>query len=125
MIEISEEILQRLEIPYQRFILAAGDISPQSAKTIDLKAWFPVQKKYREVVSGSNTTTFQSRRLKIKCHEDQKKKDFVHMMNSTAAAMPRLLIAILENYQQKDGSVKIPEVLRVYLSGQEKIEKKS
>ncbi|MBU1167830.1 serine--tRNA ligase [Patescibacteria group bacterium] len=123
MLEIFEEILQRLEIPYQRVLLSTGDISQQSAKTTDLEGWFPSQEKYRELGSGSNTTTFQSRRLNIRYQDKNKKKHFAHLMNCTAAAMPRLLICILENYQQKDGSVIVPQVLRPYFSGKDVIKK--
>jgi seryl-tRNA synthetase len=122
LVETAEEILQRFELPYQKLNMCTGDISPQTAKKYDLEAWIPSQKKYRELVSGTNTTTYQSRRLNIRYKDDSGKKHFAHMLNCTAGgSMTRLFVALLENYQKEDGSIEIPHVLRPYLGGQEKI----
>ncbi|MBU1119082.1 serine--tRNA ligase [Patescibacteria group bacterium] len=122
LVALAEEILQRLELHYQKVNLSLGDINHKAAKTYDLEAWFPSQNRFRELVSATNTTTFQSRRLNIRYKDEDNKKYFAHMMNSTAAAFPRILAAIMENYQNKDGTIGIPQVLQGYMSGQEKIE---
>ena len=93
-----------------------------SASTIDIEAWLPGQDKYREVSSASNTTDFQARRLNTRFKNKEGKTEYVHMLNATAFAIGRTLIAILENYQQKDGSVEIPKVLQKYV-GKTEIEK--
>lgn len=122
LVGIAEEILQRFELPYQKLNMCTGDISPQTAKKYDLEVWIPSQKKYRELVSGTNTTTFQSRRLNIRYKDTEGKKHFAHMLNCTVGgSMTRLFVALLENYQQADGSVKIPHVLRPYMNGKEQI----
>ncbi|KKQ18034.1 MAG: Serine-tRNA ligase [Berkelbacteria bacterium GW2011_GWA1_36_9] len=98
---------------YRVVALCAGDLSLPSAKTIDLETWMPGEGRYRETHSSSNCTDFQARRLKIR-YKDGDKLDFVHTLNGTAVAIGRVLIAILENYFQEDGSVKVPEVLQKY-----------
>lgn len=111
---IEEEIVAGLGLPYRVLTLASGDISMQAAKCYDIEAYMPGQGKYREITSCSNTTDFQSRRLNIRT----KKGDslvFVHALNGTAIAMGRMMVAIMENYQQADGTIKIPEVLHQYL----------
>jgi len=110
LIEMEEKIMNMLQIPYRVVHLCSGDMSRASASTYDLEAWFPGQGKYRELTSASNCTDFQSRRLKIKYNND-----LAHMLNATAVAIPRTLIALLENHQQKDGRVLIPRALRKYL----------
>lgn len=114
LVEFEEKLWQALEIPYQVVQLATGDMSRPSASTIDIEAWLPEQDKYREVSSASNTTDFQARRLNIR-YKNKNKPDFVHMLNATGFPIGRTIIAILENYQQKDGSVKIPKVLQGYV----------
>lgn len=123
MLGMEEKILQALEIPYQISKMCSGDLGLPAARKYDLEAWMPSQGKYREVTSTSTTTDFQARRLNIKFN-DKGKTDFVHMLNGTAIAIGRTIIAILENYQQKDGSVVVPEVLRKWV-GKDKIIKHS
>jgi seryl-tRNA synthetase len=123
LVSIEEKLWRALEIPYRVMQLAAGDMARPSASTIDIEAWLPGQGKYREVSSASNTTDFQSRRLNIRCKKKGEKPEYVHLLNGTAFAIGRTLVAIMENYQQKDGSVKIPKVLQKYI-GKKKIEKR-
>ncbi len=122
LLQIEEELIQALKIPYRVVALCTGDLSHPSAATFDIEAWLPGQNngkgEYRETHSCSNTTDFQARRLDIKYKPDAK---FVHILNGTAFAIGRMLIAILENYQQEDGLVKIPEILRSYMGGLEEI----
>lgn len=124
MLALVEAMMKELELPYQVVKLAAADLGFPSAETIDINTWMPSQEKYRETHSISTTTHFQSKRLNIKyersspSREGQKSgssKDFVHILNGTAFALGRIIITILENYQQEDGSVKVPTVLRGYL----------
>jgi seryl-tRNA synthetase len=127
LVRNAEELVQKLGLPYRVVNVCSGEIGTVAAKKYDIEAWMPAQGTYREVVSCSNCTDFQSRRLNIKYREKAGKppKGFVHTLNSTALATGRTMVAILENYQQKDGSVIIPEVLRKYMGGLEKIEPKS
>jgi seryl-tRNA synthetase len=115
--ETMEEIMRGLGFHYRVMNMCTGDIGAPNAKKYDLEVWFPGQAMYRELVSCSHDTDFQSRRLNIR-YRDNGKIRFVHTMNSTACAIGRTLIAILENYQQADGTVLIPEVLRPYLGGE-------
>src|SRR3989344_2615583 len=110
----AEKILEKLKIPYQRVILSTGDSGFAAAKTYDLKVWSPYQKKYLEVSSCSNCTDFQARRMNTRYQSKDGKLKLVHTLNGSGLALPRLLIAILENYQQKDGSIKIPSCLWKY-----------
>ncbi|TSC92137.1 MAG: seryl-tRNA synthetase, partial [Candidatus Berkelbacteria bacterium Licking1014_85] len=112
-LSLEEKIMQGLDIPYQVINICSGDLGLPAAKKYDIETWIPSQKKYRETHSTSNTTDFQARRLNIK-FEKNGQKELVHMLNGTAIAIGRILIAILENYQQKDGSVLIPKVLQKY-----------
>lgn len=114
LLGLEEKLLQALEIPYQVVKMCSGDLGAPAAKTYDLEAWLPGQGRYREVTSTSNTTDFQARRLNIK-YNDGKTTQLVHMLNGTAFAIGRTIIAILENYQQKDGLVKVPQVLQKYV----------
>ena len=114
LLEIEEKLLQSLEIPYQVVKMVTGDLGAPTARKYDLEAWMPGQEKYREVTSTSTTTDFQSRRLNIK-YQAGGETNFVHMLNGTAFAIGRTIIAILENNQQKDGSVRIPKVLQKYM----------
>lgn len=113
MVRLSEKFYQSLKIPYRLTALCTGDLGFQSAKTIDIEGWFPGQNCYRELGSGSNTTDFQSRRLNIKYRDKNGEKNLVHTLNNTMVA-DRALLAIMENYQQKDGSVLVPTVLQKY-----------
>ncbi len=109
-----EELVRALEIPYRVVNVAAGDLGPAAAKKYDIEAWLPGQERYREITSTSNTTDFQSRRLKVR-FRDETGNRLVHTLNGTAVAVGRSLIAILENHQQPNGSVVVPEALRPYV----------
>lgn len=112
----AEGILQRLDLPYRVVALCTGDLGFSSAKTYDLEVWLPGQNKYREISSCSNFIDFQARRANVRFKREGKKgTEFVHTLNGSGLAIGRTLVAILENYQQKDGSVIIPEVLRPYI----------
>ena len=112
-LSLEEKLMKFLEIPYRVVQVCTGDLSVPSASTYDLEAWMPGQGEYRETHSTSNTTDFQARRLNIR-YRSKKETEFVHTINGTAFAIPRTLIAIIENYQQKDGSIKVPKVLQKY-----------
>ena len=109
MVASEEEILQKLELPYRAIDIPAGDLGAPAARKIDLEAWFPGQKRYREVTSCSNTTDFQARRLKVR-YRGERGTEPVHTLNGTAA-VGRMLLALLENGQQSDGRVVVPEAL--------------
>ncbi len=115
LLEREEELAQGLEIPYRVVNVAAGDLGASAAKKYDIEAWFPGQGRYREITSTSNTTDYQSRRLKIRYRSDEGNK-FVHTLNGTAIAVGRWLIAIVENHQQRDGSITVPEALLPYVA---------
>jgi len=123
LLSLEEKLFQLLEIPYQVIKMCTGDLGFPAARKFDIEAWMPGQQKYREVTSVSTVTDFQSKRLHIK-YIDGNEKKFVNILNGTAFAIGRTVIAILENYQQKDGSVIIPKVLQKYL-GKDKIEIKN
>jgi seryl-tRNA synthetase len=112
-----EEVLEKLGLAFRRVLLSTGDMSFASAKTYDLEAWAPGVDKWLEVSSCSNFTDFQARRLNTRFRDADGKVKFVHTLNGSGLALPRTVIAILENYQQADGSVLIPEALRSYLGG--------
>ena len=121
----AEEVLNRLELPYRRMLLSTGDMGFASAKTYDLEVWLPGQNTYREISSCSNTEGFQARRANIKFRpEGTGKAEFVHTLNGSGLAVGRTLIAILENYQQSDGSVVIPEALRPFMDGASEIRRR-
>ncbi len=120
LLAIEEEIWQDLGIPYQVIRMASGDLGNAASKKYDVEAWMPSQEKYREVTSTSNTTDFQARRLNIKTKIDGENK-YVHTLNGTILALGRAIIAVYENFQNSDGSVNIPQVLRPYM-GKDKIE---
>ncbi len=112
----AEDILQKLGLPYRVVVLCTGDLGFSAAKTYDIEVWLPGQQKYREISSCSNFTDYQARRANIRFKREGKKgTEFVHTLNGSGLAIGRTLVAILENYQQKDGSVIIPEVLRQYM----------
>jgi seryl-tRNA synthetase len=114
----AETVLERLDLPYRRMLLCTGDMGFASAKTYDLEVWLPSQKTYREISSCSNTEAFQARRASIRYRADGTgKAQFAHTLNGSGLAVGRTLIAILENNQQSDGSVVIPEALRKYMGG--------
>lgn len=119
----AEEIMKKIGLPYRVVNVCTGDIGTVAAKKFDVEVWMPAQKAYREIVSCSNCTDYQSRRLNIRYREKEgaPTKGFVHTLNSTAIATGRMIVAILENYQQDDGSVIIPEVLREYMGSIKKI----
>lgn len=119
LLSIEEKLFQALEVPYQVIKMCTGDLGFPVARKYDLEAWMPGQEKYREVTSVSTVTDFQSRRLNIK-YQDGNEKKYVHILNGTAFAIGRTIIAIMENYQQKDGTILIPKVLQKYI-GKEKI----
>ena len=126
LIRNAEEIVQKLGLSYRVVNVCTGDIGTVAAKKYDIEAWMPAQNAYREMVSCSNCTDYQARRLNIKYREKEGEapKGLVHTLNSTALATGRTIVAILENYQQQDGSITVPEALRKYMSGIEKITSK-
>lgn len=118
MVLNAEEVLKRLGLPYRVVQLCTGDIGFGAAKTYDIEVWLPFQNKYREISSCSNTEDFQARRMGLKYRPaGNKKSEFVHTLNGSGLAVGRTLLAILENYQQEDGSILVPEALRPYLGG--------
>jgi seryl-tRNA synthetase len=120
----AEEVLRRLELPFRTVLLSTGDMGFASAKTYDLEVWLPGQNTYREISSCSNTEAFQARRANIKFRPGGTgKPEFAHTLNGSGLAVGRTLIAILENYQQKDGTVVIPDALRPFMGGQDVIRK--
>lgn len=121
MTRCAETILERLDLPYRRMLLCAGDTGFSAAKTYDLEVWLPGQGMYREISSCSNTLTFQARRMNARFRNEAGKVEFVHTLNGSGVAVGRALIAVLENYQNADGSVDVPEVLRPYMGGLERI----
>lgn len=121
----AEEVLKQLELPYRTMMLCTGDLGFASAQTYDLEVWLPSFGGYREISSCSNFEDFQARRANIRFKRDEKAKpEFVHTLNGSGLAVGRTVAAILENYQNEDGSVTIPKALRPYFGGLEKIEKK-
>ena len=115
LLSIEEKLMQSLKIPYHVVQICTGDLGDPAAAKYDIEAWIPSENRYRETHSTSNCTDFQARRLNIRYRAKDGKINFVHTLNGTAFAIGRTLIAIIENYQQKDGSIKIPEVLQPYL----------
>ncbi len=121
MVKHAEAILQKLELTYRVMSLCTGDMGFGAAKTYDLEVWLPSQNTYREISSVSNCEAFQARRLQARFKNAQGKMEFVHTLNGSGLAVGRTLVAVLENYQNEDGSVTIPEVLRPYMGGLEKL----
>jgi len=126
LLQNAEDLLQKLELPYRVVNVCTGDIGTVAAKKYDIEAWMPAQNGYREVISCSNCTDYQARRLGIRYREKEgaPPKGFVHTLNSTAVATGRTIVAILENNQQEDGTINIPSALRKYMGNREKIDKK-
>ena len=115
LLKMEEKLMQLLEIPYRVIMICAGDLGDPAAAKYDIEAWLPGQNQYRETHSTSNCTDYQARRLNIRYRDSKTKKpEFVHTLNGTAFAIGRMLIAIIENYQQKDGSVLVPKALQKY-----------
>jgi seryl-tRNA synthetase len=122
----AETVLERLGLPYRRMLLCTGDMGFSSAKTYDLEVWLPGQQTYREISSCSNFEAFQARRANIRYKpEGAKKTEFVHTINGSGLAVGRTYLAILENYQQADGTVRVPDALLPYMGGQTVITKQA
>jgi seryl-tRNA synthetase len=122
MTNCAEEVLKRLNLPYRTVVLSTGDMGFGAQKTYDIEVWLPGQDRYREISSCSNCGDFQARRMNARFKEKGgKKTQFVHTLNGSGLAVGRTLIAILENYQQADGSVAVPDALRPYMGGLEVI----
>jgi seryl-tRNA synthetase len=122
LVNDAEKVLQLLQLPYRLVELCTGDLGFASAKTYDLEVWLPGQETYREISSCSNFEDFQARRAQIRYRKEKKGKPiFVHTLNGSGLAVGRTLVAVLENYQQKDGSVMIPDVLRSHMGGLERV----
>lgn len=117
----AEAVLQALEIPYHVVALSTGDMGFSSAKTYDIEVWLPAQNCYREISSCSNCVDFQARRMQARLRRKDGKVELVHTLNGSGLAVGRTLVAVLENYQNADGSVTVPKVLRKYLGGLEVI----
>lgn len=125
MLKAAETVLQRLEIPYRVMLLCSGDIGFAAKRTYDIEAWMPGQNKYREISSVSNCGDFQARRMKARYKElMQKETTFLHTLNGSGLALGRTIIAIMENYQNPDGTIRIPHALMPYMNGKTVIEKK-
>ncbi len=114
LLSIEEKLMKALKLPYQVINICTGDLGRPAASKFDIEAWLPSEKKYRETHSTSNCTDFQARRLNMRYKDKTGKMQFVHTLNGTAFAIGRVLIMIMENYQQKDGSIKVPKVLQKY-----------
>ena len=117
----AEAVLQKLGLPYRVTLLATGDLGFGAAKTYDLEVWLPAQGTYREISSVSNMEAFQARRLQARFKTAQGKNELVHTLNGSGLAVGRTLVAVLENYQNADGSVTVPQALRPYLGGLEQL----
>ena len=117
----AEVILEKLGLPYRRVVLCTGDMGFSSAKTYDLEVWLPAQNTYREISSCSNFEAFQARRMQARVRNEKNKPEAVHTLNGSGLAVGRTLVAVLENYQNADGSITVPEALRPYMGGQETI----
>jgi seryl-tRNA synthetase len=117
LVKDAEDVLQRLEIPYRVILLCTGDMGFGQSKTYDLEVWSPGERRFLEVSSCSNYNDFQARRANIRYRRKDGKVDFVHTLNGSGLALPRTLVAILENYQQEDGTIRVPTALRTYMGG--------
>ena len=121
MVGHAETILKTLGLPYRVMSLCTGDMGFGATKTYDLEVWLPAQNTYREISSLSNCEAFQSRRMQARFRNAQGKPELLHTLNGSGLAVGRTLVAVLENYQQADGSVVIPEVLRPYMGGMDRL----
>jgi len=125
MIGCAEEVLKRLELPFRTMVLSTGDMGFGAVKTYDIEVWLPGQSAFREISSVSNCGNFQARRMNARCRpKGEKQTKFVHTLNGSGLAVGRTMVAILENYQNADGSVTVPEALRPFMGGVTKIEAK-
>ncbi len=123
MTRCAETVLEKLELPYRRVLLCTGDMGFSAAKTYDLEVWLPSQKTYREISSCSNCTDFQSRRMQARWRNPETgKPELVHTLNGSGVAVGRALVAVMENYQNADGSIDVPKVLQPYMGGAERIQ---
>jgi seryl-tRNA synthetase len=122
MTRCAETVLEKLGLPYRRMLLCTGDMGFGAAKTYDLEVWLPSENRYREISSCSNCEAFQARRMQARFRNpDTGKPELVHTLNGSGVAVGRAMIAVIENYQNEDGSITIPEVLRPYMGGAERI----
>jgi seryl-tRNA synthetase len=121
MVGHAEAVLQALELPYRVVLLCAGDMGFGAAKTYDLEVWLPAQESYREISSVSNCEAFQARRMQARFRNAQGRTELVHTLNGSGLAVGRTLVAMLENFQQADGSVVVPPALRPFMDGRERI----
>jgi seryl-tRNA synthetase len=117
----AEAVLQKLELPYRKVALCTGDMGFSAAKTYDLEVWLPAQNTYREISSCSNFEAFQARRMQARFRNEKNKPELLHTLNGSGLAVGRTLVAVLENYQNADGSISVPAALRAYMGGMEKI----
>jgi seryl-tRNA synthetase len=123
MTRCAEAVLEQLQLPYRRLLLCTGDMGFSAAKTYDLEVWLPSQNAYREISSCSNCTDFQARRMQARWKNPETgKNELVHTLNGSGVAVGRALIAVMENYQNADGSIAIPTALRSYMSEKETID---
>jgi len=121
MLVSAEEILQGLNLHYRNMLLVTGDMSFASARTVDIEVWLPGQNRYYEVSSVSNCTDYQARRSNIRFRRKDEKPEFVHTLNGSGLATSRLMVSLIENNQNSDGSVNVPTVLQKYMGGINKI----
>ena len=121
MTRCAEVVLEKLELPYRRLLLCSGDMGFAAAKTFDLEVWLPSQNTYREISSCSNFADFQARRMQARYRNEKNKPEVVHTLNGSGLAVGRTLVAILENFQNADGSVTVPAALRPYMGGLERL----
>jgi seryl-tRNA synthetase len=122
MTRCAETVLEMLELPYRRMLLCTGDMGFGAAKTYDLEVWLPSSNGYREISSCSNCEAFQARRMQARWRNPETgKTELVHTLNGSGVAVGRALVAVMENYQEEDGSITVPEALRPYMGGLERI----
>ena len=121
MTNCATKILDLLKLPYRKIVLSTGDMGFSAEKTFDIEVWLPFENKYREISSCSSCGTFQARRMKARYKNEKNETIFLGTLNGSGLAVGRTLIAIMENYQQKNGSILIPEVLRPYMNGYKEI----
>jgi len=123
MTNCAQQILNKLKLPYRLVLLSTGDMGFSAEKTFDIEVWLPYENKYREISSCSSCGSFQARRMKARYKNDKKETVFLGTLNGSGLAVGRTLIAILENYQQEDGSIVVPNVLKPYMNNLDKITK--
>ena len=121
MTNCAQQILNKLKLPYRQVLLSTGDMGFSAEKTYDLEVWIPSENKYREISSCSSCGQFQSRRMSARYKNEKNESDFLGTLNGSGLAVGRTLIAIMENYQQEDGSIIIPDVLKSYMDGEERL----